>query len=71
MKAPAGPGGIRGKTKPRAKSTSRVTSPPKQSTKATSAPQTRASASRPTDQQTGAASDWREESLTRMRELIL
>ena len=74
MKAPAGPVRMPGKAKPKAKGTSRASKPRKSATKSKSPPKAGATgkpASRLIDQRIRDLGDWREETLARMRALIL
>ena len=74
MKAPLGPVRMSGKAKPKAKVTSRASKPRKSATKSKSAPKAGAAgkpATRLIDQRLRDLADWREETLARMRALIL
>ena len=74
MKAQSGPVRRPGKAKPKAKGTSRASKPRKSATKSKSPPKASAAgkpASRLIDQRIRDLGDWREETLARMRALIL
>jgi hypothetical protein len=74
MKAPAGPVRMPGKAKPKAKGTSRASTPRKPATKSKSPPKAGAAgkpASRLIDQRIRDLGGWRGETLSRMRVLIL